>query len=125
MALGFCMGPIYRTPRARKKTTLPFFIGVGIAIAFVVIRALNIYGNAAAWAAQALPPRTLLSFLMVTKYPPSLAFLLMTLGPALLVLAWLDELAFLGSNPLHGRVRPGAAVLFRPAPSSSRTPRRF
>ncbi len=75
-------------------------------IAFVVVRALNIYGDPSPWSAQALPPLTLLSFLNTTKYPPSLSFLLMTLGPALLVLAWLDRRDLSRSNPLvvFGRV---------------------
>ena len=105
MALGFCIGPIFsRGPEKRRRSLIR--IGVGITIAFVVIRALNIYGDPAPWSAQALPPRTLLSFLNTTKYPPSLAFLLMTLGPALLVLAWLDRRELSGSNPLvvFGRV---------------------
>ncbi len=113
MALGFCIGPIFsRGPEERRRSLIR--IGVGITIAFVVIRALNIYGDPAPWSAQALPPRTLLSFLNTTKYPPSLAFLLMTLGPALLVLAWLDRRDVVGKQSA-GRVRPGAAVLFRPA----------
>ncbi len=105
MTLGFCMGPIFsRGPEERRRSLMR--IGVGITIAFVVIRTLNIYGDPTPWSAQALPPRTLLSFLNTTKYPPSLAFLLMTLGPALLVLAWLDRRELSGRNPLvlFGRV---------------------
>jgi uncharacterized membrane protein len=105
MALGFCMGPVFgRGPEERRRSLVR--IGVGITIAFVVIRTLNIYGDPAPWSAQALPPRTLLSFLNTTKYPPSLSFLLMTLGPALLVLAWLDRRELSGKNPLvvFGRV---------------------
>ena len=105
MALGFCMGPVFtRGPEERRRSL--FRIGVGITIAFVVIRALNIYGDPAPWSAQAIPTRTLLSFLNTTKYPPSLAFLLMTLGPAILVLAWLDRRELSGTNPLvvFGRV---------------------
>lgn len=105
MALGFCMGPIFsRGPEERRHTLVR--IGAGLTIAFLVIRALNIYGDPAPWSAQALPPRTLLSFLNTTKYPPSLAFLLMTLGPALLVLARLDRRELSARNPLlvFGRV---------------------
>ena len=105
MTLGFCMGPIFsRSPEERQRQLIG--IGGGLTIAFVVVRALNIYGDPAPWSAQALPPRTLLSFLNATKYPPSLSFLLMTLGPALLGLAWLDRRDISRANPLivFGRV---------------------
>jgi uncharacterized membrane protein len=105
MALGFCIGPIFsRGPEDRRRSLIR--IGAGITIAFAVVRTLNIYGDPAPWSVQALPPRTLLSFLNTTKYPPSLAFLLMTLGPALLMLAWLDRRGWSGRNPLvvFGRV---------------------
>jgi uncharacterized membrane protein len=105
MALGFCMGPIFGRAADERRRYL-IRIGMGLTIAFVVVRALNIYGDPSPWVAQALPPRTLLSFLNTTKYPPSLSFLLMTLGPALLVWAWLDRRQLSRSNPLvvFGRV---------------------
>ncbi len=71
-----------------------------------MIRGLNVYGDPAPWPAQRSPAFTVLSFLNTTKYPPSLAFVLMTLGPALLALAWFDRRALPPSNPLvvFGRV---------------------
>ena len=105
MTLGFCMGPLFeRSPDDRRRWLLR--TGWAAIIAFIVVRALNVYGDPAPWAAQALPPRTLLSFLNTTKYPPSLSFLLMTLGPALLALAWLERRELSRSNPLivFGRV---------------------
>ncbi len=54
---------------------------------FVLLRAMNGYGNPAPWRAQATPGLTVASFFNVLKYPPSLQFLLMTLGPALVALA--------------------------------------
>jgi uncharacterized membrane protein len=94
MAAGYCFGHIY-TPRNA------FRIGLASTLAFVVIRAINIYGDPQVWTA-AQP----LSFLRCTKYPPSLDFLLMTLGPALIVLAWFDRFQFSRTNPLivFGRV---------------------
>src|SRR5262249_38294056 len=58
---------------------------------FIVLRAVNVYGDPVRWAMQASAMRTLLSFLNATKYPPSLLFLLMTLGPASLLLGLLDR----------------------------------
>jgi uncharacterized membrane protein len=66
-------------------------LGAALTLGFVVIRALNVYGDPRPWAAQAGPGFTALSFLNLTKYPPSLLYLMMTLGPALLVLAWLER----------------------------------
>ena len=70
------------------------------------MRAINVYGDPAPWVTHPLPLRTLLSFLNTTKYPPSLSFLLMTLGPALILLAWLERKSLSKSNPLivFGRV---------------------
>jgi len=71
-----------------------------------VVRAVNIYGDPLRWSHQAFPVFTVLSFLNVTKYPPSLDFLLMTLGPALVAMAWLEKFNFPFNNPLivFGRV---------------------
>ncbi len=71
-----------------------------------MIRALNVYGDPRPWAPQRDVVTTLLSFLNTTKYPASLAFLLMTLGPALLFLAWADRLRLGDRHPLlvFGRV---------------------
>jgi hypothetical protein len=59
--------------------------------AFVLLRLSNLYGDPKSWTTQNSPTLTLLSFLNCHKYPPSLCYLLMTLGPAMLLLAWLDR----------------------------------
>jgi uncharacterized membrane protein len=105
MALGFCLGPVFRWEGARRERFL-VAIGAAATVAFVVVRWLDGYGDPAPWSAQRSAVFTLLSFLNTTKYPPSLLFLLMTLGPALLILAWLDRRAVRPSSPLvvFGRV---------------------
>ena len=71
-----------------------------------MLRFINAYGDPSHWSAQRSSIYTLLSFLNTTKYPPSLIFVLMTIGPALAVLAWLDRRALSDSHPLviFGRV---------------------
>jgi uncharacterized membrane protein len=105
MAAGFCFGRIFQMePEARRRIMLR--LGLAMSIAFIALRAVNHYGDPAPWTHQKSALFTALSFLNCTKYPGSLDFLLMTLGPALLVLAWFERLTFKPSNPLvvFGRV---------------------
>jgi uncharacterized membrane protein len=90
MAAGFAFGAVYRTEGERRRKIL-LRLGAGMVAAFVVLRALNVYGDPARWEAQESAFFTGLSFLNTTKYPASLLFLLMTLGPALLALAWFER----------------------------------
>jgi len=84
-------------PERRRLWTIR--IGVALTAAFFVIRGINVYGDPNPWSTH-IPGMTVLSFLRCTKYPPSLDFLLMTLGPALLLLAWFDFVNFTSANPL-------------------------
>jgi uncharacterized membrane protein len=89
-AAGFGLGRIYEwTPDRRRAFLLR--AGVLMTVAFVVLRALNVYGDPSRWRVQQSSAATMLSFLNTTKYPPSLLFLLMTLGPALLLLRAVDR----------------------------------
>lgn len=105
MTAGFCFGQVLtRSPEARRRIMLR--IGLGMVIAFLVLRTINHYGDPAPWSVQKSAMFTLLSFLNCTKYPGSLDFLLMTLGPALVLLSWLDRWRPSAANPLivFGRV---------------------
>ena len=95
MSAGFCFGEIFTH---HKRWIAP--IGLGLTIAFQIVRAINVYGDPTPWSGG------ILSFLRCNKYPPSLDFLLMTLGPALLLLALFDKIGFAPTNPLliFGRV---------------------
>jgi uncharacterized membrane protein len=88
-AAGYGLGQIYAWTPARRQAFL-LRLGIGLTAAFVVLRAINIYGDPSPWAPQRSAAFTALSFLNTTKYPPSLLFLLMTLGPALLFLRAVD-----------------------------------
>jgi uncharacterized membrane protein len=105
MALGFCFGPALQLAPAQRQRLL-IRVGISTIIAFILVRALNVYGDPLRWAWQATAPFTVLSFLNTTKYPPSLSFLLMTMGPALILLAAFDGRRFSNVNPLvvFGRV---------------------
>lgn len=105
MSLGYCLGTVFLWDAARRRRFL-VRLGLGFTVAFIALRAINIYGDPFRWSHQASASFTVLSFLNTTKYPPSLDFLLMTLGPALIVMAWLDHLHFSFTNPLivFGRV---------------------
>jgi len=91
ICIGYCLGSLY-TPGynavKRKKTLLT--LGGSAIFLFVILRAGNWYGDAAHWSVQDNPVFSLLSFLNVTKYPPSLLYILMTLGPALIFLAYAE-----------------------------------
>jgi uncharacterized membrane protein len=88
-AAGFGLGQIYNWSPERRRI---FLIRVALAAiaAFCVLRAINRYGDPASWAKQKSAIFTALSFINTTKYPPSLLFLLMTLGPAMLFLFVVD-----------------------------------
>jgi uncharacterized membrane protein len=99
MAAGYAMGVLLERHDRRKWA---FGLGVALTLAFFVMRALNLYGNSDAstpslvsssvgpWKLQPTFTLTIIAFFNTLKYPPSLDYLLMTLGPALIVLACLD-----------------------------------
>jgi uncharacterized membrane protein len=90
MAAGYALGPWALLPREQRRTR---FLRAGLALigGFVLLRATNLYGDPHAWTSGGTWPRGLLSFLNCEKYPPSLLYLAMTLGPAFCVLAWMDR----------------------------------
>lgn len=90
MAVGYCLGPFWRQPLERRRTAL-LILGVVAMAAFVALRLWNGYGDPQPWSAQPSRTYTILAFLRVRKYPPSLDFLLMTLGPTLVALALLER----------------------------------
>jgi uncharacterized membrane protein len=90
MACGYALGPILLQEPATRRRQLAT-LGGAIVLAFVAVRGINLYGDRHPWTPQPTVVRTVLSFLNCSKYPPSLEYLLMTLGPALLALAALDR----------------------------------
>jgi uncharacterized membrane protein len=88
-AAGYGLGQVYSWPPERRRALL-LPLGIGLIAAFFILRGINLYGDPLRWSTQRSPAFTALSFLNTTKYPPSLLFLLMTLGPALLFLRAVD-----------------------------------
>jgi uncharacterized membrane protein len=86
MAMGYALGVVFDFDAARRRRVL-VWLGSGAIGAFFVLRLLNGYGDPDPWSRQGDAVRTVMSFLDVEKYPPSLMFVLVTIGPALLLLA--------------------------------------
>ena len=92
MLSGYGLGKLYDkdvNPLRRKKVLLT--LGIAATVLFFVLRFINLYGDPSLWTNQKEGWRTVLSFFNVTKYPPSLLFTLMTLGPVLILLAFTDN----------------------------------
>jgi uncharacterized membrane protein len=108
MACGFGLGELYRLPAQLRRAMLAGS-GLNLLVMFLVLRTLNLYGDPAPWSPQPTTAQTVMSYVNCTRQPPSLCYLLMTLGPALLLLAWLEGrrsarleiLAALGCVPLY------------------------
>ena len=92
MALGYCFGAFYtkKVEAAFRKKYLVTLGVVAIAL-FIVLRGINRYGDMSPWMMQRTTILTICSFFNASKYPPSLMYTLMTLGPALIVLAFIEK----------------------------------
>ena len=99
MLLGYGTAPLFQAPAQRRDARLLGW-GVAATAAFVVLRGTGVYGEPNPWQVQDGALRTLIDFLTVTKYPPSLLFLLMTLGPAAIVCASADRVPEAVKRPL-------------------------
>ena len=93
MALGYCFGEFYRkgfSEASRKKWLLR--IGIGSIVLFFILRGINVYGNLTPWEVQEDGVFTILSFMNLTKYPPSLLFVLFTIGGGILFLRYIENI---------------------------------
>ena len=107
--LGYFCGPLYaRAVDTIRRRKLLIAMGLGCLGTLVVLRGFNIYGETVPWVHGDTAVQTLMSFINFTKYPPSLSFLLLTLGVAFLLLTWfetqnnkiVDALEVFGSAPM-------------------------
>ncbi len=90
LAAGYAFGPIVTLDATRRRRWF-LVLGLSMIVAFIVLRGLNLYGDPRPWEPQRDAMFSLFSFLNCEKYPPSLLFLLMTLGPGIAALAVFDR----------------------------------
>ena len=91
--LGYCLGQLYgSTYDAEKRKKMLLIIGASAVALFIVLRLSSVYGDPVKWSVQKNGFFTFLSFLNVNKYPPSLLYVLMTVGAACLFLAFTEKL---------------------------------
>ena len=86
MAAGYALGPLFKAERTARVQWL-VLLGFIVTGGFALLRATNLYGDPQPWIAHESALATVLSFINTEKYPPSLLYLMMTLGPGLLLLA--------------------------------------
>src|SRR6185369_2401261 len=107
MAAGYAFGALYQKDADWRRRVL-LAMGTAATVLFIVLRLINMYGDPARWSRQKNSVFTVLSFLNTTKYPPSLLFLLMTLGPAMIALALFESGASVqtsGSQSILAKLR--------------------
>jgi len=115
MAAGYAFGSVYDQPPDERRRWL-FKWGTAITIGFIVIRAINIYGDPRPWHVQPRFVMTILSFVNTQKYPPSLLYLMMTLGPALIALGFWERLNSPQSDQSAREGLKGALITFGRVP---------
>ncbi len=99
MFLGYGLGGLFlKAPQERRRTVL--FVALGMLAAFAVLRGFNVYGDPVPWSIQASPERTAMSFMNLFKYPPSLLYVLATLGVSLMLSLPLEHLKGLPARVL-------------------------
>ena len=105
MALGYCFGVVF-TYEIKRRNSILFLIGFLAIVLFIILRTINQYGDPKPWYPQPIKWHTILSFLNCTKYPPSLLYLLMTLGPAIICLPLLERMKgwLMNIFTVYGRV---------------------
>lgn len=91
IALGYAIGPIFIANDAGRPRRL-LWTGFSLVLAFLAIRAFNFYGEPDPWQSHGTLEATLVDFFNTTKYPPSLQFLLMTLGPTFMLLGLFERI---------------------------------
>ncbi|CAN5228434.1 DUF1624 domain-containing protein [soil metagenome] len=112
MMFGFGFGRVFSLPEARRRRVLTV-VGLSMIAAFLILRGLQIYGDPGTWQVQDALWKTVGDFVDVQKYPPSLDYVLMTLGPVFVLIPWLERVR----GPVAAFLLPfGRAPLFAYVP---------
>ena len=106
MMLGYCLGKVLRNNNQAYRKKFLIITGISVIALFIILRFINVYGDPFRWSTQGNGFYTFLSFINASKYPPSLFFICMTIGPALLLMAWWDNIQnrFTRIVSVYGRV---------------------
>lgn len=106
MAMGYCFGKLYTNTTQEKRKKVLIMLGSALLLLFAILRGTNNYGDAQHWSTQKNGVYTFLSFINVVKYPPSLLYMCITIGPALLFLAFFGDVKNRLANiiTIYGRV---------------------
>jgi uncharacterized membrane protein len=100
MALGYIFGPVTKLPRVKRKKIF-LFTGLGLLVFGLLLRYSNVYGDLIPWQIYEDFDKTFMSFLNFTKYPPSLIYLSVLLGIAMILMSLFDRDLGKWSNPLR------------------------
>ena len=92
MAVGYVLGSVFINYQPKERCSLLIKYGLYSIILFLIVRFLDIYGDPNPFSMQKSLSSTIMDFFNTTKYPPSLLFILMTIGPSLLVLAYVEKI---------------------------------
>ena len=107
MPLGYCLGQLYDPAfNIKKRVSILIATGIFAIVLFIVLRYINFYGDPVKWTPQKNSFFTFLSFLKVNKYPPSLLYVLITIGSACLFLGLMERVQnwFVRIVSVYGRV---------------------
>lgn len=106
LMLGYCLGKVLRNNDAAYRKRFLVIAGISTIALFIILRFINVYGDPSRWSQRPTGFYTFLSFINSTKYPPSLFFMCMTIGPSLLLMAWWDNIqnGFTKIVSVYGRV---------------------
>ncbi|MEO6488872.1 MAG: heparan-alpha-glucosaminide N-acetyltransferase domain-containing protein [Ferruginibacter sp.] len=91
MMVGYCFGKLLTNAQGMKRKNLLIWVGLAVTVFFFALRAANIYGDPGRWTNDGNPLHFIYSFLNTQKYPPSLLYMSMTIGPSILFLAFFDK----------------------------------
>lgn len=86
MLAGYCFGKLFTSYEGIRRRKILTFLGLGMIMFFIALRAINLYGDPLSWSVQKNLLYSIFSFINTQKYPPSLLYMCMTIGPAILFL---------------------------------------